>query len=189
MTTPSGPRVLAIDCSPTGPGRTGNVLGQVLEASAAAGAAETSILHLGGEGATAVETAVAAMVDADAYVFGSPIYRATFAAPFKALLDATPRGMWGETEAPLTARAVAVVATGATAHHFLGLAGMRNVLVDFFAAHVVSPGLYVEHADFGEDRRLLPAAAGRAALQGTALVELARAISGSTALGAVTPQA
>lgn len=179
--------MLGIDCSPTGPGRTGNVLEAVLVAAAEAGA-ETTLVHLGGEERLTVEQAVEAMLGADAFAFGSPIYRATFAAPFKALVDAVPRGMWGETEAPLTGRAAVVVATGASDHHFLGLGRMRDVLVDFFAAHVVSPGLYVSHAGFGEDRRLVEETAGRARLQGLGLVELANAIAASSGLAAVTPQ-
>jgi FMN reductase len=180
-------QVLGIDCSPTGPGRTGNVLEEVLGAAADAGA-ETSLMHLGGEAAVSVPDAVPRMTAADAFVFGSPIYRATFATPFKALVDATPRGMWGETEAPLTGRAVAIVATGASAHHFLGLRGMRDLLVEFFAAQVVSPGLYVEQADFAADRTLLAPVAERARLQGTALIELATAIAAGGALGSVEPQ-
>ena len=31
---------------------------------------------------------------------------------------------------------------------------MRNVLVDFFAAHIVSPGLYVPHHGFETERSL-----------------------------------
>jgi FMN reductase len=181
------PLVLGIDCSPTGPGRTGNALETVLEGAATAGA-ETALIHLGGESSTSVARALERMLAADAFVFGSPIYRATFAAPFKELVDAVPRGMWGETEAPLTAHAVAVVATGASAHHFLGLRGMRDLLVEFFAAHVLSPGLYVEQGDFAEDRALLPPVAERARLQGTALVELTAAIAASPALRAVEPQ-
>jgi FMN reductase len=179
--------VLGIDCSPTGPGRTGNAMGTVLDGATATGA-ETALIHLGGEEATPVADAVERMLGADAFVLGSPTYRATFAAPFKGLVDATPRGMWGETDAPLTAHAVAIVGTGASAHHFLGLRGMRDLLTEFFAAHVLSPGLYVEHADFGEDRQLLPPVAERAKLQGAALVELAAAIAASTALGSVEPQ-
>jgi FMN reductase len=181
-------RVLGIDCSPTGPGRTGNALGAVLGAAAEAGA-ETSLVHLGGEAALTAEQAVEAMLGADAFAFGSPIYRATFSTPFKALVDATPRGMWGETDAPLTGRAAAIVATGASDHHFLGLGRMRDVLVDFFAAHVVSPGLYLSHASFGEDRMLIEPEAERARLQGLALVELGNAIAASSGLAAVTPRA
>lgn len=181
-------RALALDCSPTGPGRTGNALAVVLAAAADAGA-ETELVHLGGEDALGIEEAVAKMNGADVFVFGSPIYRATFATPFKALIDATPRGMWGETEAPLTGHAVALLATGASDHHFLGLGRMRDALADFFAAHVVSPGLYVSHAGFGEDRALTAEMAARAELQGRALVELGTAIAGSEALAAVSPQA
>ncbi|MGE0066559.1 MAG: flavodoxin family protein [Solirubrobacterales bacterium] len=181
-------RVLGIDCSPTGPGRTGTALEAVLDA-ATEGGAETKLVHLGGEDPTTVEQAVEAMLGANAFVFGSPMYRATFASPFKQLVDSVPRGMWGETEAPLTGRAAALVATGASDHHFLGLGRMRDVLVDFFATHVVSPGLYVSHAGFGEDRRLLADVAERARLQGLGLVELARAIAASDSLAAVTPQA
>lgn len=181
-------RVLAIDCSPSGPGRTATALAAILAAGESAGAA-TELLHLGGADATPQPEAVAKLNGADAFVFGSPMYRATFSTPFKSLLDATPRGMWGETEAPLTARAVAIVATGASDHHFLGLASMRNVLVDFFAAQVLSPGLYLPHTSFTEDRQPAAGPAERARLQGVALVELARAIAGSTALGAIEPQA
>lgn len=180
-------RILGIDCSPHGPGRTGTALEAVLSASAAAGAA-TSLIHLGGEEAMSAEEACQQMLAADAFALGSPMYRATFAAPFKVLLDATPRGMWGETEAPLTGRAVAIVATAASAHHFLGLGRMRDVLVDFFAAHVLSPGVYVEGDDFDGDGLLRPEAAEWARLQGEALVELGIAITVSRALRAITPQ-
>jgi FMN reductase len=96
--------------------------------------------------------------------------------------------MWGETEAPLAARAVAIVGTGASPHHFLAIRSMRDVLVDFFAAYVLSPGLYVSHTDFDDERRLIGRAAERARLQGEALADLAAAIAGSTALRAVEPQ-
>ncbi len=97
-----------------------------------------------------------------AFVFGSPMYRATFAAPFKALMDAVPRGMHGEQSAPLTGRAAVTVATAASDHHFLGPAGMRDVLVDFFACHVVSPGLYVPAYGYDEHGALTEPFAGRA---------------------------
>ena len=89
----------------------------------------------------------------------------------------------------MTARAVAIVATGASDHHFLGIGRMRDVLVEFFAAHVVSPGLYLSHSSFGEDRGLRDTEAERARLQGLALVELSNAIAASSGLRAVTPQA
>jgi multimeric flavodoxin WrbA len=178
--------VLAVNCSPTAGGRTRTVLEAVLEGARGAGA-ETSLLELADY--PDVSAAVDALDGADAFAFGSPMYRATFAAPFKALVDATPRGMYGEDRAPLTGRAVLTVATAASDHHFLGPAGMRDILIDFFAAHIVSPGVYVPNAGFDESKTLQEPVATKARQQGQALVELARGIQASDALKSVTPNA
>lgn len=140
-----------------------------------------------------VEAGVAAVVDAvaqaDAVVVGSPIYRASFAGPLKGLLDSLPRGMWGEDRAPLQGKAVVIVATGASLHHFLALNDLRNVLAGFFAAHVVPPGLYVPSDGFDADGCLALPYAEAAAVQGQALRELAAALAGSRVLRGLTPQA
>jgi FMN reductase len=133
--------------------------------------------------------ALAAVPGADAVVLGTPVYRASYAAPLKAFLDALPRGMWGETTAPITGRAVAVVATGATWHHFLALRDLREVLSGFFAAWVVPPGLYVPHAGFTADRALDEEHARLAHATGRALVALAAALAADPELRAVRPQA
>lgn len=178
-------RVLAVDGSPGGPGRTATALEAVLAAAASAGAQPRTV-RLADAG---VEDVLAAAAEADAFVLGSPVHRASFAAPLKALLDALPRGMWGETQAPITGRAAAIVATGATWHHFLALDDLRAVLGGFFAAHVVAPGLYVPHEGFDEDRRLRETFAEQAARQGRALVDLAHAIAASPSLAGARPQA
>jgi FMN reductase len=176
--------ILGVNCSPGSGGKTRAAIAAVLAGAAAAGA-DTLLVELAdGEDLAAV---VAGLSGHAGFVFGSPMYRATFATPFKALMDATPRGMHGEGSAPLTGRAAATVATAASDHHFLGPAGMRDILVDFFACHVVSPGLYAPAAAFDEQGALTEPFAGRAGLQGRALVELATAITASSALGAVTP--
>jgi FMN reductase len=180
-------RVLAIDCSPNGPGRTHRCLEAVLAGAEEIGA-ETRIVSVGSaDGAVDVGAAEAALRDADAFVFGTPTYRAAYAWPFKELVDRVPRGFPGEDAAPLTGRAVATVATAASAHHFLGLSTMRDILVDFFAAHVVSPGLYAPRDSFDEDGALLPEEDARARLLGRGVVELARAIATSSALAAARP--
>jgi FMN reductase len=169
--------VVAIDGSPAGSGRTATVLRAVADAPVVL-LAETS-----------TDEALAAVERADAVVIGSPIYRASFAHPLKVFLDALPRGMWGETQAPLQGKAVAIVATGASLHHFLALDDLRNVLAGFFAAHVVPPGLYVPREGFGDDGLLIEPYAGQARLQGEALRELQRALAASSALRSLTPQA
>jgi len=174
-------RVLAVDGSPASGGRTATALEAVLAGAREAGATETELVPAA-EGLAAAE-------GADAFVLGSPVYRASYAAPLKGFLDALPRGMWGESAAPVTGRAVAIVATGATWHHFLALHDLRNVLAAFFAAWVVPPGLYVPHEGFTEDRLLAEPFAERAAASGRAVVELTRALAASDALRGATPQA
>jgi FMN reductase len=168
-------RVVAIDGSPSGGGRTATVL------RAVAGTEALSLVEAG------VEAAVEAVDDADAVVLGSPIYRASFAHPLKQFLDQLPRGMWGEPTAPMRGKAVCIVATGASLHHFLALDDMRNVLAGFFAAHVIPPGLYVPREGFGDDGALVEPYAGQAALQAEALRELGRVLASSTALRRLTP--
>jgi NAD(P)H-dependent FMN reductase len=136
-----------------------------------------------------LDDVVSALSAGDAFAFGSPMYRASYAAPFKALLDQTPRGMHGEQLAPLTGKAAVTVATAASDHHFLAPQAMRDILVDFFAVHVVSPGLYVPAAGFASPHQLTDEFAARARTQALALVELAGAIATSTALRQVTPNA
>ena len=176
--------ILGIDGSPVGGGRTLSAIKEVL--AAVAEDAETEVASLAG---AEVESIILRMVAADAVVCGSPIYRASFAYPLKALLDRLPRGMWGETSAPLQGKAAVIVATGASLHHFLALDDLRNVLAGFFACHVVPPGLYVPREGFDEASALTPPYADQANLQGRALVALTRALESSPALRQLRPQA
>jgi FMN reductase len=160
----------------------------VLAAAEGAGAG-TSVRSLAEEFPRARDELLADMGSADAFVIGSPIYRASFASPLKALLDSIPRGIWGETEAPLRGKAVVVVATGASLHHFLALNDFRNVLAGFFATHVVPPGLYVPREGFSADGSLAAPYAVQAAQQGQALIELTTALQISTVLRQLMPQA
>lgn len=178
-------RVLAIDGSPTGGGRTYTVLQAVLGSVKNEGA-DVTLFSL----ADGIDPVFEAVRGADAFVLGSPIYRASYTSELKAFLDRLPRGMWGETEAPMQGRAVAIVATGASFHHFLALNDFRNVLSGFFAAHVVPPGLYVPREGFDESATdLTPEYVDLATLQGRALVEQARALETSNVLRALKPQA
>jgi FMN reductase len=182
-------QILPIDGSPPGGGRTLTVVRSVLAASEAAGA-QIGQRSLADDPPTSMsEDLIAEMGQADGLVIGSPIYRASFAAPLKTLLDMVPRGMWGEKEAPLRGKPIVVVATGASLHHFLSLNDFRNVLAGFFAAHVLPPGLYVPREAFADDGALKEPYTAQAALQGQALVELARALKASTALRTLGPQA
>jgi FMN reductase len=163
-------RVVAVDGSPAGSGRTETTLRSLADPS---GYADVR----------------AALSEADAVVFGSPVYRASFAFPLKTFLDELPRGMWGETEEPIRAKATGIVLTGASWHHYLALDDLRGILAGFFAAHVLAPGLYVPNELFDEAKQLTDKAREPAERTGGGLVELAGAIAGSQALQAIRPQA
>jgi FMN reductase len=179
--------VLLVDGSPRGPGRTAAALAAVAAGAGEAGG-RTVTVALGGELAARADEALAQAPRFDAFVFGSPTYRATCTAELKYLLDRMPRGMQGEDAAPLRARATAIVLTGASLHHFLALDSLRNVLGGFFGAYVVPPGLYVPHAGFTDSGELGQEWREQALLQGRAVVELAAAIRRSPDLARLGPQ-
>jgi FMN reductase len=183
-------RLLAIDGSPTGGGRTEVVLRAILDGGRAAGADESEVLRLAERDVRGIGDVVQALEQADGFVFGSPVYRATYAWPLKLLLDHLPRGMWGEPTAPLRGKPVAIVMTGASLHHFLALNDLRGVLSVFFAAHVLPPGLYVPRDGFDQPGTALhPPYAAQAELTGRALAESASLLAGSTSLRLLEPQA
>jgi FMN reductase len=183
-------RLLAIDGSPTGAGRTEVVLRAILEASRGAGADETDLVGLAERSVNDISGVVELLHQADGFVMGSPVYRATYAWPLKLLLDSLPRGMWGEPTAPLRGKPVAIAMTGASLHHFLALNDLRGVLAAFFAAHVLPPGVYVPREGFDETgTRLQAPYAAQAELTGRALVEMAEFLPRSAALRLIEPQA
>lgn len=177
-------RVLGVAGGPEAGGRTSTAISGVLAGAEQAGA-ETSLIELG---STELPAVVAAIDAADAVVLGSPVYRATYSALLKSLLEATERGKWGETTAPLQGKAAATVLTGASGHHFLAGGDLRNVLAGFFAVQVLAPGLYLDHGGYEDRSTLTAASASLAAAHGTALVDLATAVRGSAALSALVPQ-
>ena len=126
---------------------------------------------------------------ADGYVLGTPIYRATYSGPLKNRLDLVPRGGYDGDAAPLRAEPVGVVATGATAHHFLGADQLLPILRGFFASDVVPPVAYAHGGQYDADGRVADEALRESPrLLGTALVALARALRASPELRSVTSQ-
>lgn len=162
-------------------GRTATAVAGVLAGTGAA----TTLLEL-----SAVPTAVVitALAGADAVVFGSPVYRATYSALLKDLLERTERGKWGEATDPLRGTVAATVLTGASGHHFLAMNDLRGVLAGFFAVQVLSPGLYLDHAGFVDRTTLTADSVALAATHGAALADLAHAVRASPALRSLTPQ-
>ncbi len=178
-------RILALVGSPNEGGRTLTAVRGMLVGAEEAGASST-VLELAGNPELA--DVQDAMEGADGIIFASPTYRARASASLKQVLEVTQRGLYGEDRAPLQGKAAAVVQTGASPHHFLGLDDLRSVLAGFFAAQVLAPGLYLEQADYADRETLGDDAAAIAAAHGRALVALAEAVRSSEYLTALQPQ-
>jgi FMN reductase len=176
--------VLGVVAGPEPGGRTATAVAGVLAGAEKAGAT-TSLSELSEAGTDSV---IAAFTGADGVVFGSPVYRATYSALLKELLERTERGKWGEATAPLQGKVAATVLTGASGHHYLALGDLRNVLAGFFAVQVLSPGLYFDHGGYVDRTTLTDESAELAAGHGAALADLSAAVRGSAALQAITPQ-
>ncbi|MCD2196888.1 NAD(P)H-dependent oxidoreductase [Actinomycetospora endophytica] len=176
---PARPRLLGLVGSPSPGGRSLTAV-RALLAGAAAEGAEVEVLELA-DGPDPEKIQQAFEV-ADGIAFATPTYRARSSSLIKAVLENTERGIVGDTRSPLLGKAAAIVHTGATAHHFLAVDDLRDVLAGFFAAQVLAPGLYFEGADYdeptvlGESAQQLAEAHGRAFAQFTAGVRAAPAV-------------
>lgn len=172
--------VVGVVAGPEAGGRTAAAVSAVLEGTGAT----TSLLELSETPHGAV---VAAFEQADAVVFGSPVYRASHTAALKALLEGTERGKWGEKTAPLQGKAAAIVLTGASGHHFLAQNDLRSVLAGFFAVQVLSPGLYLDHGGYVDRNTLTEDSTALARSHGAALADLTTAVRSSKVLRDLTP--
>jgi FMN reductase len=87
------------------------------------------------------DAAVDAVAQADVIVFATPVYRGSMTGALKNVFDLLP-------VPALQSKVVALVAMGASDHHFLGAdRHMRDVLT-FFGALVVPVSVYLTGADF-----------------------------------------
>ena len=122
---------------------------------------------------------------ADGFVFGSPIYRATYTGVLKNLFDLMPvEAMLGKT--------AALVATGGSFHHYLALDFTFRPIMTFFNMHTVPGVVYGSREQFLPDRQLDADLTQQARVLGGDLVYLTRQLDGkgwgppSPGVGAVT---
>ena len=138
------------------------------------------------EGDTAA--ALERIVESDAYIIGTPVYRASYSGILKDLLDMVPRGKWMADVAPFESAAIGLVATGATPHHFLTVDTALRPLMGFFGSHVTS-GVYAYDEHFDDERKVTDDnIRKRLSRLGAGTVELQRVIEESYHLSALTPQ-
>jgi len=118
---------------------------------------------------------VAAVQQAGAVLFASPVYRGTFTGALKNLLDLLP------VEA-LAGKPCGILAMGATPHHFLGVDWHLRDVLAWFGAVPAPVSVYLTSADFEEGRLVAERRADLAELV-AALLRLRRALQTAGPLG------
>ncbi|OYR38983.1 NADPH-dependent FMN reductase [Halorubrum sp. Ib24] len=191
--------LLGIVGSVSADSRTRTAVEVALDAAADTHDVDTAVLHLADydlatadgrgignhEGDTA--DALELIVEADAYVVGTPVYRGSYSGALKNLFDMVPRGEWQGDVAPFENAAVGLVATGATDHHFLAVDQELRPAFAFFGAHTVGGATYASGDDFADGELVDGGVGDRLATLGEATVELAAAIDDGDALGSLGP--
>jgi FMN reductase len=84
---------------------------------------------------------IAAIENAKAVIFATPIYRGSLSGSLKNLIDLTP-------VPALQAKVVGIVAMGASDHHFLGAERHLRDVLAFFGAVVMPVAVYLNNGDF-----------------------------------------
>lgn len=146
--------LVAIVGSATPPGRLRRAVAEALARAATAGAevelidlADRAIAPADGRPPAELGDDTAAVVEAiegaDAILLATPVYRGSLTGVLKNLLDHVP------VEA-LERKPVAIVAMGASQHHYLGAERHLRDILAFFGAEVLPVAAYLTSADFAD---------------------------------------
>lgn len=120
-----------------------------------------------------IGAAVGAVSEAQAVVFASPVYRATYAGVLKNFLDIVP------IEA-LRDKPIGLTVLGASLHHYLGVDNALRAVMSWYGALMLPTSVYLAGNDF--DERKLPNEKARAELDGlaAAVVAMVEKVGGTT---------
>ena len=179
-------KLLAINGSLTpAPSRTRVVLDVALDAAKALDPeVETDVLELrdvdlqfcdgrASENYNADTQAALARIEAsDAYLVATPVYRASYTGALKNLFDLVPNDPNGKD--PLRGKAVGLLATGGSDHHFLVLEHQLRPLFGFFGAQTVGRAVYATPKDFNAAKQVEGKLLGELQRLGEEIVILAK---------------
>jgi FMN reductase len=186
MSAPESIQLTAVVGSVTPPGRLRRA---VDEALARADGTRTQLIDLAerqipfADGRPASElggdtaAVIAALAGADAVLLATPVYRGSLTGALKNLLDHVP-------VAALQGTPVALVAMGASDHHYLGAERHLRDVLAFFGAHPLPTAVYLSSRDFTDGQ---PSQRAEDALDAviSSAVTLAGALRQGPALGPV----
>lgn len=118
----------------------------------------------------ATRAAIQAVLDADALLVGTPMYRGSYTGALKNLFDLVPNE-------PMAGKVVGLIATGGSDHHFLALDHELRPLFSFFQCLTVPHTVYVQNNYF-ENGELVSSAKQSILKLVSATVALTRAVAG-----------
>jgi FMN reductase len=184
MSTNDSIQLVAVLGSVTPPGRLRRAVDEALARARGAHTelidlAERRIAFADGRPVTELDddtaAVVAALAGADAVLLATPVYRGSLTGALKNLLDHVP-------VAALQGTPVALVAMGASDHHYLGAERHLRDVLAFFGAHPLPTAVYFSGRDFTDGEPSQRAEEALDALIGSA-VTLAGALRERPALG------
>lgn len=109
------------------------------------------------------------VVGADALIVGTPVYRGSYTGVLKNLFDVLPNDA-------LQGKAVGLVATAGSDHHFLAIEHALKPLLGFFYAHPVPGGVYLQNGHFAAGELVDAGAVERLRQLVDAVIDLARCV-------------
>jgi len=177
------PTLLGIHGSVTYPGRLHQALDLALDSvSKRWPSVSTDLLHLGGHQISFAdgrpladfpddtEAVVQRVMAADMFLIATPIFRASFTASLKNLLDLVPlEGLRGKV--------CGLLSMGASDHHYLAVDSQLRPVLAWFGAHLVPVGVYLQSSQFKDGRLSDPQAVGQLETLANAVVALQQAAS------------
>ena len=189
------PTLLGIHGSVTYPGRLYQALDMALQSvNGQWESVTTSLLHLGDHQISFAdgrplpdypddtEAVVQRVMDADMYLIGTPIFRASFTASLKNLLDLVPvEGLMGKV--------CGLVAMGATDHHYLSVDTQLRPVLAWFGAHLVPGGVYLQSRQFEDGKLADPGAITALGSLTNAVIAMQQAVAVNSGMMGPSPLA
>ncbi len=191
--------LLGIVGSPNKPSKTRTAVEIALQAAADEFGIKTEILHLSefemeiadgrklSEYSGDTKRAFEHIINSNAYLIGTPVYRGSYSGALKNLFDLIPRGKWQSDEAPFENRSVGFIATGATDHHYLLINQELGPIASFFGSYQVG-GVYVNVSHFNDYKIIDEDVVTRLEKLGKSTMELSSSIDKTTFLSDLGPQ-
>jgi len=107
------------------------------------------------------------IVNADALILGTPVYRGSYTGILKNVFDVIPNDA-------LVGKPVGIIVTGSTQHHYLTIEHEIKPLLGFFHAHALPGGVYLTSEYFNDSVLIDEGALERLQQLSTAIVQFVK---------------